>query len=133
VKRLLLDTNVYAAFKRNDAAAAKALGRADALLMCATVLGELLCGFKCGRKEQQNREELEQFLDAQRVSVVDTDGVTAEFYAEIYRNLRTNGSPVPTNDMWIAAAAMQHGAAVCTLDAHFRELPGLAVEVPTPD
>lgn len=131
MKRLLLDTNVYTAFKRNEAAVTKVLGHADELLVCATVLGELLCGFKCGSRERQNREELDQFLDAPRVNVAHTDSVTAEFYAEIYRNLRTEGRPVPTNNMWIAAAAMQHGAAVCTLDAHFRDIPGLAVEIPS--
>ena len=131
MKRLLIDTNIYTAFKCNDVNVVETLRRADAILVCTTVLGELLCGFKCGRREQQNRDELDLFLDTPRVNVVYCDHVTAEFYAEIYSKLRSAGQPIPTNDMWIAASAMQHGAAVCTLDAHFQDVEGLVTVVPT--
>ena len=79
----------------------------------------------CGSREVQNRKELELFLDSPRVQVIGSDETTAEFYAEVYRNLRRAGRPIPTNDMWIAAAAMQHGAAVFTLDPHFGDVEGL--------
>lgn len=130
MKRLLIDTNVYTALKHGDPTVTDMLRRAEDILVSSTVLGELLCGFKCGSKEPQNREELDLFLDTPRVSIVDSDEGTAEFYAEIYRTLRSAGRPVPTNDMWIAAAAMQHGAAVCTLDSHFREIDGLLLVIP---
>ena len=130
MKRLLIDTNVYTAFKNSGSAVTAVLRHADAILMSATVIGELLCGFKCGSKETQNLTELELFLDSPRVSVVHTDETTAEFYAGIFRNLRRAGHPIPTNDMWIAAAAMQHGAAVCTLDHHFEDIDGLLMVFP---
>ena len=130
MKRLLIDTNVYTAFKHGDGVVSALLARADDILVCATVLGELLCGFKCGSKEEQNRRDLEDFLDTPRVTVVQCDEVTAEFYAGIYRQLRNAGRPLPTNDMWIAASAMQHGAAVCTLDAHFEAIHGLVRTLP---
>lgn len=130
MKRLLIDTNVYTTFKHKDTEVLGVLRGADAILVSVTVIGELLCGFKCGSKETKNRRELELFLDSPRVQVVDADEATAEFYAEIYRNLRDAGRPLPTNDMWIAAAAMQHGAAVCTLDSHFGDIDGLMLVIP---
>jgi len=125
-----MDTNIYVGFKRGAANVIDALSRAETILVPATVVGELLCGFKCGDRLRANREELETFLDTPRVNLVGIDEETAEFYADIYRNLRRAGRPIPTNDMWIAASAMQHGAAVCTQDGHFRNVPGLMVEVP---
>jgi len=130
MKRILIDTNVYTAFKLGDPTITTTLSRAEDILVSSTVLGELLCGFKCGSKEPQNREELALFLDTPRVTVVACDEGTAEFYAEIFRTLRSAGRPVPTNDMWIAAAAMQHGAAVCSLDSHFRDVDGLLLVIP---
>jgi predicted nucleic acid-binding protein len=130
MKRLLIDTNVYTAFKRGVPSVTDILKRAESILVSTPVLGELLCGFKCGSKERKNRDELDLFLDTPRVSVVHCDEGTAEFYAEIFRTLRSSGRPVPTNDMWIAAAAMQHGAAVCTMDSHFRDIDGLLLVIP---
>ena len=125
MKRLVIDTNVYTGLKHDDGAVTDALARADDILVCATVLGELLCGFKCGSREERNRKELELFLDTPRVRVVQSDAVTAEFYAEIYSQLRSSGRPLPTNDMWIAAVAKERGIPVATADRHFENIPGL--------
>jgi tRNA(fMet)-specific endonuclease VapC len=127
VKRFIIDTNVYSAFKTNHAPTVKRFQEAEAIVVCATVHGELLAGFKCGSQEQRNITELETFLDRPRVGYVPTDATTAEFYAEIFKRLRAGGTPIPTNDMWIAASAMQHGMAVCTRDEHFRNIENLIV------
>lgn len=125
-----MDTNVYSAFKAGDSEVIRALRRPEKLLVCAAVLGELLSGFKCGAKEQDNRDDLELFLDTPRVTVAVVDYETAEFYSEIFKVLRGKGRPIPTNDMWIAASALQHGAAVYTLDSHFAHIDGLVVWTP---
>ena len=130
MKRYVIDTNIYSAFKANAQPVIATLQIAEEILMCPTVLGELLAGFKCGKRTDTNRRDLEKFLDTPRVTTVATDYVTADFYAEIFRTLRAKGSPVPTNDMWIAASAMQHGVAVCTLDDHFSRIEGLVVVRP---
>ena len=130
MKRVVVDTNVYSAFKANVGPAVDALRRADEIVVCPAVMGEILAGFKCGAREQMNRDEFDQFLDTPRVTPVHADETTAEFYAEIFRALRDKGTPVPTNDMWIAATAMQHGAAVCTRDTHFDGIDGLVVVRP---
>ena len=71
--------------------------------------GELLSGFKAGKKQGENRKELEEFLDAPRVQIYAINEGTAEFYAEILNNLRKIGTPIPTNNIWIASVAFQHG------------------------
>jgi predicted nucleic acid-binding protein len=91
------------------------------------VLGELLSGFAAGQRETENRRELGAFLDSARVRLLPVEADTAEFYSRVYLNLRRKGRPIPTNDLWIAAAALQHGAAIFSHDQHFREVDGLIV------
>jgi len=88
-------------------------------------IGELLSGFKRGGKEEKNRLELGKFLDSPRVVIYSVDEDTAECYAEVLNNLRKTARPVPTNDIWIAAIAFQHGLKLFTRDAHFKDIPGL--------
>lgn len=127
----LIDTNVYSAFKTGVPSAVRAISRFEHLLVCTTVIGELLSGFKCGSKELKNRNELEEFLDMPRVKVVPADFSTAEYYSQIYKALRNKGCPIPTNDMWIAASALQNGVAVCSFDSHFNIIDGLIVFTPS--
>jgi predicted nucleic acid-binding protein len=127
MKRMLLDTSAYAAFKRGDAGAVAVLRRAPEIGLCPTVLGELLAGFSCGSQAARNRRELADFIHTPRVRLLSIDAETAEHYAAIFAGLRRKGRPVPTNDLWIAAAAMQHGYAVFSLDAHFAAMENLIV------
>jgi tRNA(fMet)-specific endonuclease VapC len=125
VDPILLDTNAYSAFRRGDPEGKAVLQQAPAVFVCAIVHGELLGGFAAGNREQKNRSELIAFLGTPRVSVVSVDAGTAEHYASLYVALKRSGTPIPTNDLWIAATAMQHGLRLYTLDAHFRVVPGL--------
>lgn len=125
MKRVLVDTNAYAAFKRNDAATVATFRAVEYIGVNIVVLGELFSGFKGGSKELQNRKELEQFLDSPRVNVIVLDEETAEFYARIYLDLKKKGAPIPTNDIWIAASAMRHGLSLFTYDDHFNNVDGL--------
>jgi tRNA(fMet)-specific endonuclease VapC len=127
MRPLIIDTNAYVAFKRGDPRILKALSTADTLCFNVTVLGELLAGFAAGTKEAKNREELSTFLESPRVSVYPITELTADNYALIYASLRRKGQPIPTNDLWIAASALEHGAGVLTLDAHFKHIDGLRV------
>lgn len=125
MRPIALDTNAYAAFKRGDAAIVEVLQHAPHLIVCATVLGELLGGFAAGQRESTNRSELAQFLAVPRVKVVPINMATADLYALVYAALRKKGQPIPTNDIWIAASSLEHGAALLTLDAHFQNIDGL--------
>jgi tRNA(fMet)-specific endonuclease VapC len=130
MRRFVIDTNIYSAFKTNHPAVVARFREAEKIVVCSTVHGELLAGFKCGSREQKNTTDLEEFLDRPRVSYVTTDASTAEFYAEIFKRLRAKVSPIPTNDIWIAASAMQHGLAVCTKDEHFSCVENLIIVSP---
>lgn len=122
---ILLDTNAYAALKRGDAETIGIVQQAPSIAINSTILGELLAGFTLGTREAQNRRELEIFLASPRVKLYPIDRATAEQYATLFASLRTAGTPIPSNDIWIAASAIQHSLALFTFDAHFRNVPGL--------
>jgi predicted nucleic acid-binding protein len=114
-------------FRRGDSAAVNALRAADEIYLNPIVLGEMLAGFLGGSRRQKNRTELTRFLESPRVSLIDIDEETAERYALIFISLRTAGTPVPTNDLWIAAPAMQYGLRILTRDEHFQRIPQVVV------
>jgi predicted nucleic acid-binding protein len=125
MRPIAIDTNAYTAFKRGDAQIVAVLQHAPALLLCVTVLGELLAGFAAGNRESVNRTELTQFLASPRVTVVPATTATADLYALVYVALRRKGQPIPSNDLWIAASCLEHGAALLSFDAHFQAIDGL--------
>ncbi len=120
MKRINIDTNFYAAFKRNETEAVNLLKQADYIGVSTVILGELLAGFRCGNRERENRLELDQFLDSARVYIIVVDDQTSEFYAQVFSELRQKGRPIPSNDLWLAASALQHGLALATYDDHFK-------------
>ena len=128
MSRLLLDTSAYSAFFRGDAQAKEAIQSADDIILNPVVIGELLSGFGQGRQRARNEKELAEFLAAPRVRVVAIDEETASRYAVILGGLWAAGTPIPTNDIWIAASAMQHGLEVLTADAHYARVPQIVVK-----
>lgn len=127
MKRILIDTNAYVAFKRNDPDIVQLFRTVDYIAINAVVLGELLAGFRCGTRADINRRELDLFLASPRVFSLPITEETADFYALVFEQLRRKGLPIPTNDLWIAASAMQHGLGLVTLDGHFAHVEGLAM------
>ena len=124
VRDVLLDTNAYVAFKRRMPNAVDVLTHVQRIGMNSIVLGELLSGFTVGTREEANRQELQQFLASERAHQLAIDAEMAAQYAVVYRELRRHGRPIPTNDMWIAASALQHGFVVFSDDGHFHEVLG---------
>lgn len=127
MKRILLDTSAYSAFMRGHSGIKAALQKADEIYFNSIVLGELLSGFMKGYRGK-NEKELKTFLSSPRVRVVSMDQDTAEYYAVILNGLWRTGNPVPTNDIWIAASAMQHGLHVLTADMHFQKIVQIIVD-----
>lgn len=128
MRRVLVDTNIYVAYKRGEKSIIEAFRNLDYIAMDITVIAELLSGFKCGSRNIENQRELAAFLNNPRVFLIDHNYETAEFYSSIYYNLRLKGKPIPTNDIWIAAAAMQNGLAIYSLDKHYYEIDGLLIK-----
>ena len=127
MKNLLIDTNIYTHAFNGNTEVIRILQRAQKISICAITIGELLSGFKAGSKENINKAELEEFLDSPRVQLIGIDEDTAEFYSEIQTALKKKGKPIPTNDIWIAAAALQYGLKLYTNDRHFKSVPGLVL------
>jgi tRNA(fMet)-specific endonuclease VapC len=124
---LMVDTSAYSAFKRGHSVAVGAIRTHQSVLLPAIVIGELLGGFEAGTRREANRSELDAFLSSPRVAVVPISAATAERHAVLYAALRAARQLIPTNDLWIAAAAMEHGAALLTSDAHFLRIPQIIV------
>ncbi len=127
MRPIVLDTNAYVAFKRGDADIHAVLRHAERIHLPTVVLGELLAGFAAGKREAVNREELALFLRSNRVTTLPVGQATADHYALVFARLRARGRPIPSNDLWIAACALEAGGALLSLDAHFAEVDGLRV------
>ena len=125
--RLLLDTSGYSAFMRGHPEVVAALQEADEVCLNPVVLGELLAGFIRGKRRKKNESELKTFLQSPRVKILDMNSETAERYAVILNSLWKAGTPIPTNDIWIAATAMQHGLYLLTTDAHYQKVSQIIV------
>ncbi len=98
------------------------LDRAELVGVPAVALGELRTGFLLGGSQRRNETELDAFLDNPVVQVLTVDSETSRHYAAIVAELRKAGTPIPTNDIWIAATAARSGATVLTCDAHFERI-----------
>jgi tRNA(fMet)-specific endonuclease VapC len=125
VRHILLDTNVLADFFAGDPETVEAFQRATSLALNTVVLGELLGGFAVGSRTAQNRRLLSRFLSSPRVTLLAVGAETAEHYAGVFAQLRRKSRPVPSNDMWVAASALEHGLVLFTRDAHFDQIEGL--------
>jgi len=123
VSRYCLDTSAYSHFMRGDAAVVELVDRASWVGLPAIVLGELRTGFLLGRRAHDNERELERFLAHPLVDVVPVDEEVSRHFAEIVVQLRSAGTPVPTNDVWIAATAARVGCLLLTYDRHFEAVP----------
>jgi len=126
--KVMLDTSAYSAYLRGNAGVKQVLQEADEIYLNPVVLGEIFAGFVRGGREKKNRDILRDFLASPRVQVAVIDEETAERYTAIITYLWSKGMPLPTNDLWIAATAMQHGLKLITTDSHFRYMPQIIVE-----
>jgi tRNA(fMet)-specific endonuclease VapC len=124
--KVLLDTNAYSALKRGVDAVVRHVTRAETVFLSTIVAGELLAGFRQGTRLRKNLAELDAFIDNPHVTVVPVSLVTADRFGRIAAALRAKGRPIPTNDIWIAAHAMETGADLLSFDEHFVEVDGLA-------
>jgi tRNA(fMet)-specific endonuclease VapC len=132
MSRVLLDTSAYSAMRRGDQRLAEPLQEASEVFLTSVVIGELVYGFVGGKVRERNLRLLREFLEAERVAVLPVDEETAERYALIRDYLRREGTPIPTDDLWIAASAAQHGLQLLTLDDHFESVPHILVNYLSP-
>ena len=127
MRKILLDTNACVGYLRGDEKVLAYLGQAECVYMSVFVMGELYAGFRSGKKEKENKQILERFLMKSTVSVLEATKETAEIFGLIKESLRKTGHPIPVNDVWIGAHALETGSVLVTYDQHFASIPGLRI------
>jgi len=125
---VLLDTSAYSQLLRGHQAILNVVRQAETVAMSPVVLGELYSGYRGGSRWSENIARLTQFLNESASRLLHITEETALRYAELDAYLRERGRPIPRNDVWIAASAIEHGLHLVTLDAHFREIPLLLIQ-----
>ena len=123
--KYLLDTNVVIALFANDSAVKNNLAKADEVFIPSIAIGELCFGARKSARVEENLERIDEFV-ANNV-VLACDAETARRCGEIKNVLRVKGHPIPENDIWIAAIALQHDLTLATRDTHFGEIENLRV------
>ena len=126
--RVAVDTNRLTDLLRGDARLAERLGACDEVWVPLIVLGEIKAGFHGGTQRHRNEALLQRFLAKATVSVLLPGRETAEHYARIFVQLKRAGTPVPDNDLWIAALALEHDLILITRDRHFERIGQLPRE-----
>ena len=122
---VLLDTNAYGRLLVGDAEVLDAVAEAEQVYLSVFVMGELLMGFRGGGKYLENRRLSKAFLAKPTVAFLGASEETAEIFGQIKHDLRKAGTPIPLNDAWIAAHAMESGAVLISYDRHFSYVAGL--------
>jgi len=121
----VLDTSAYSAFERNDDRLRKYFKSVNDIVVPLVVVGELRAGFAAGNKRAQNEQLLRRFLDSPNVQLAGITDRTTQVFADIYLELRRAGTPIGTNDLWIAAIAVELDLDILTMDKDFGHIRGL--------
>ena len=127
--KILLDTSAYVGFKRKIEEVVDIIVSAESILFSPIVLGELMFGFRNGNRFKENMVDLNNFLEHEVVEFIQIGKTTSDRYSRIALHLKRQGTPIPSNDIWIAAQAMEHGAELITLDRHFENITGLVYAI----
>ena len=125
MKKIILDSNAYTRLLAGDENVLNVVASTETVFMSIFVLGELHAGFLGGSKERENRDVLKRFLLKPSVKILNATLETAEVFGSIKNSLRRAGTPLPINDVWIAAHGVETGSTIVTYDTHFKQVPGL--------
>lgn len=127
MSNLLLDTNAYSRLLKGDEMVRKAIDLSETIYLSVFVIGELLSGFSGGNREVENKEILFRFIRKPSVTVLQSSLETAEHYATVKNSLKKAGTPIPANDIWIAAHTIESGSTLMTFDKHFDKISHLKI------
>jgi tRNA(fMet)-specific endonuclease VapC len=125
MKHIVLDTNAYSRLLAGNESVLHTIASADIVFMSVFVLGELYAGFQGGIKKNENMMILNRFLEKPTVKTLHTSNETAEIFGVLKNTLKQSGTPVPINDIWIAAHAVETGSVIVTFDRHFSLIKGV--------
>ena len=123
--KVCLDTNAYSNLRRGNTKILELLNDCDEIIVPAATYAELTYGFLRGEKLNENESLLNAFLQEERVSYQPVTRAIAERWGYVKASLAKNGTPIPENDIWIAATALETGARLLSYDRHFDSVGGL--------
>jgi tRNA(fMet)-specific endonuclease VapC len=124
--KIAIDTNRYSDADRGEAEVLMVLRAAETIFIPFIVLAELRFGFMNGSRPAENERKLSRFVSSPRVELLFPDEATTKEYARVASQLRKQGTPIPTNDLWVAALTIQHSLTLYARDRHFDHLPQIA-------
>lgn len=125
MKKVLLDTSAFIELLRGKKKVADIMNSADIIYFSFFVIGEILVGFRGGKKEEENFKIYNSFKNMPAVRILDGTEETAEIFSEIKSKLKSSGKPIPINDIWIASHCIETGSVLITCDKHFNSIAGL--------
>jgi len=125
LNKILPDTNAYSRLLSGDQNVLNALKEAQIVYLSVFVIGELVAGFKGGRKEMENQKNLQKFLGKPGVRLLNTTKKTADIFGTVKHALKKAGTPLPINDVWIAAHGIETNSVIITYDEHFKKIEGV--------
>jgi len=125
VKNIVIDTNAYTRLLAGEENVLDVIGTAEIVYLSIFVLGELYAGFAGGTKERGNKDTLNRFLLKPTVKILNATSETAKIFGMVKQDLKKAGTPLPINDVWIAAHALETGSTLITYDSHFNKIAGL--------
>jgi len=125
MKKIVLDTNAYTRLLAGEEDVLDVIGTTETVYMSIFVLGELYAGFAGGTKERENKDTLNRFLFKPSVKILNATAETAEVFGAVKQDLKKARTPLPINDVWIAAHALETGSILVTYDGHFKNIAGI--------
>ncbi|MEZ4753568.1 MAG: type II toxin-antitoxin system VapC family toxin [Bdellovibrionota bacterium] len=125
--RIAIDTNAYVDFLKNNQSRVYVFREATEILLPIIVLAELRAGFASGNRSRNNEKSLAAFLNSPRVSILHIEEETTHRYAQVFAQLKSQGTAIPTNDIWISAICLQHNLPLVSADKHFEDIPQLQI------
>jgi tRNA(fMet)-specific endonuclease VapC len=125
-RRVVLDTSAWSHLRKGHLGVLERIEVAQEVIMPTVVLGELHAGFRGGHRFLDNEAALERFLDEPFVTTADVDREVASRYGDVFAQLKRSGTPIPTNDIWIAAITFATGAHLLSFDQDFENVDGLS-------
>lgn len=126
-KDCILDTNIVIGLFANDSSIIQKIKSFSGnIFISSIVLGELFYGAKQSTRKEENRKKIEELAEASLVLECDLDN--ARYYGQVKSYLKAKGSPIPENDIWIAALAVQHQLILVTRDKHFNSIETISIE-----
>ena len=125
MRKIVLDTNAYTRLLTGEEDMLDVIGSAETVYMSIFVLGELYADFAGGTRERGNKDTLNRFLRKPSVKILNATSETAEVFGMVKHDLTKDGTPLPINDVWIAAHVVETGSTLVTYDSHFKKITGI--------